>query len=160
VKSMILIVLLLMPQLAGAMDKADRVLVVKSEAKLYLQRGGHVLKKYHVALGSRPKGPKQHRGDHRTPEGSYILDLKNPGSSYYKSIRISYPNAADRARARREGVHPGGWIMIHGQPNGYGHLAPITQRHNWTDGCIAVTDEEMDEIWKAVDVGTPIDIRP
>jgi len=159
-KAMIITVLLLMPQLAGAMDKADRVFIVKSEGKLYLQRGGTVIKQYHIALGSQPKGPKRRQGDHRTPEGSYVLDLKNPGSRYYKSIRISYPNAADRARARREGVHPGGWIMIHGQPNGYGHLAPITQRYNWTDGCIAVTDEEMDEIWKAVDVGTPIEIRP
>ena len=159
-KSIIFIVLLLVSQTAGAMDKADRVLIVKSEAKLVLQRNGAVLKQYHIALGGQPKGPKQRQGDHRTPEGRYILDLKNPDSRYYKSIRISYPDAADRAHARRAGVHPGGWIMIHGQPNGYGHLAPITQRYNWTDGCIAVTDEEMDEILQAVDLGTPIEIRP
>jgi len=159
-KPIIFFVLLLATQTAGAMDKADRVLIVKSEAKLYLQRNGAVIKQYPIALGSRPKGPKQLQGDHRTPEGSYTLDLKNPGSRYYKSIRISYPNAADRARARRLGAHPGGWIMIHGQPNGYGHLAPATQRYNWTDGCIAVTNEEMDEIWQAVDVGTPVEIRP
>jgi len=159
-KSMLFVVLLLLPQLGWAMDKADRVLVVKSQAKLYLQCGGVVLKQYHIALGSQPKGPKQRQGDHRTPEGSYILDLKNPGSAFYKSIRISYPNASDRVRARRAGVHPGGWIMIHGQKNGYGHLAHINQRFNWTDGCIAVTNEAMDEIWQAVDIGTPIDIRP
>ena len=155
-----IIVLLLVPQFAGAIEKADRVLVVKSEARLYLQRNGAVFRQYHIALGRRPKGHKQRQGDHRTPEGRYSLDLKNPGSRFYKSIRISYPDAADRVRARQAGVHPGGWIMIHGQPNGYGHLAPITQRTNWTDGCIAVTDEEMDEIWQAVDVGTPIEIRP
>ena len=106
-RAIILIVMLLAPQLAGSMDKADRVLVVKSQAKLYLKRNGTVIRQYHIALGSQPKGPKQRQGDHRTPEGRYTIDLKNPGSLYYKSIRISYPNAADRARARKAGVHPG-----------------------------------------------------
>ena len=159
-KQVVVIVLLLAPQLSAAMDKADRVLVIKSHAKLYLQRNGTAIKQYPIALGRQPEGPKQQQGDQRTPEGHYILDLKNPGSAYYKSIRISYPNAADRERARQAGVHPGGWIMIHGQKNGHGHRAHITQRFNWTDGCIAVTNKAMDEIWQAVDVGTPIEIRP
>jgi murein L,D-transpeptidase YafK len=136
------------------------VLVVKSEKKLYLEHNGKVIRSYRVALGGNPKGHKQRQGDRRTPEDCYILDLKNPNSAYYKSIHISYPNATDLARARRAGVRPGGWIMIHGQKNGYGHLAAITQRYNWTTGCIAVTNAEMDEIWQAVDIGTPIEIRP
>ncbi len=159
-QSLVIIVLVLLPQVAWSVDKADRVLVVKSLARLYLERNGAVVKQYPIALGAQPKGHKQRRGDQRTPEGRYILDLKNPNSAYYKSIRISYPNGVDRARAKQTGVHPGGWIMIHGQKNGYGHLAPVTQRYNWTDGCIAVTDAEMEEIWQAVDVGTPIEIRP
>ncbi|BBO73952.1 hypothetical protein DSCW_13690 [Desulfosarcina widdelii] len=161
-KSIVILCLLLLlcPPFGLAIQKADRVLVVKSEKKLYLENNGKVIRSYPVALGGNPKGHKQRQGDRRTPEGRYILDLKNPNSAYYKSIRISYPNAADRMRARREGVHPGGWIMIHGQKNGYGHLAPITQRYDWTTGCIAVTNAEMDEIWQAVDIGTPIEIRP
>jgi len=154
------LLLLLCPPFGLAIQKADRVLVVKSEKKLYLEQNGKVIRSYPVALGGNPKGHKQRQGDQRTPEGCYILDLKNPNSAFYKSIRISYPNADDRARARRAGVHPGGWIMIHGQKNGYGHMAPVTQRYNWTTGCIAVTNAEMDEIWQAVDIGTPIEIRP
>ena len=156
----IMMVLLLLPPCAVAADKADQVVVLKSQARLFLKRHGKVIGSYHVALGGNPMGHKQRQGDQRTPEGRYVLDLKNPHSAYYKSIRISYPNAADKARAKRKGVHPGGWIMIHGQKNGRGHLAPITQRVNWTDGCIAVTDADMDEIWQAVDVGTSIDILP
>jgi len=154
------LLLLLGPHFSLSIQKADRVLVVKSESKLYLKQNGKVIRSYPVALGGNPKGHKQRQGDQRTPEGRYILDLKNPNSAYYKSIRISYPNATDRAYARRKGVHPGGWIMIHGQKNGYGHLAPVIQRYNWTNGCIAVTNAEMDEIWQAVDIGTPIEIRP
>jgi murein L,D-transpeptidase YafK len=153
-------VLLLAAQLSWAMDKADNVLVIKSQCRLFLLRDGKTLNAFHVALGANPEGHKQRQGDGRTPEGSYILDLKNAHSAFYKSIRISYPNAADRARARRRGVDPGGWIMIHGQRNGLGHLARNTQRTHWTNGCIAVTDREMDIIWQTVDVGTPIEIRP
>ena len=157
-KTIWLLVFMLLPQLSYSMQKADMVLVVKSESKLYLKRNGKVLRTFHVAFGDNPKGHKQQQGDERTPEGKYILDFKKDNSAYYKAIRISYPNQTDRARARQLGVDPGGSIMIHGQKNGFGHMARITQRANWTDGCIAVTDEEMDEIWKAVDVGTPIEI--
>jgi murein L,D-transpeptidase YafK len=136
---------------------ADRVLVVKSERKLYLLDGDKVLKSYSVSLGGHPVGAKIREGDQRTPEGEYVLDWHNPDSDYYKSIHISYPNAKDVARAKRLGVPPGGDLFIHGQPNelmGFGK-AP----GDWTAGCIAVSDAEMDEIWRAVADGTPIEIK-
>ncbi len=138
----------------------DYVLVRKSEGKMYLLADKQVLREYRIALGANPKGHKQREGDERTPEGAYILDFKNADSNFFKAIHISYPNAADRARARAAKVDPGGQIMIHGQKNGYGRFARITQRVNWTDGCIAVTNAEMEEIWRLVEVGTPIVIRP
>ena len=159
-KTIPLIFLLMLPHMAWTMEKADKVLVIKSQRRLFLQRNGRNLSIFRVALGANPQGHKRRQGDQRTPEGNYTLDLKKADSAYYKSIRISYPNAADKAQARRAGVEPGGWIMIHGQKNGFGHLAPMTQCTNWTNGCIAVTDREMDVIWQAVDVGTPIEIRP
>jgi len=99
-------------------------------------------------------------GDERTPEGEYILDRKNEKSAFYKSIHISYPNDADRDRAEKLGLQPGGSIMIHGQPNEKQWPEDIAQKFNWTSGCIAVTDGQMDEIWDAVEVGTPIRIQP
>ncbi|MFW5936693.1 MAG: L,D-transpeptidase family protein, partial [Desulfosalsimonas sp.] len=114
-----------------------------------------------VALGGNPRGHKQQEGDGRTPEGLYVLDYKNPNSEFYKSIHISYPNADDRKTARELGVSPGGAIMIHGQKNGADRLSTeIIQLFNWTDGCIAVTNSAMDEIWQAVDINTPIRIKP
>lgn len=138
----------------------DLVLVRKSEGRLYLIDNGLVTKSYPVALGRNPTGHKRQAGDKRTPEGRYVLDYKKADSAFYKSIHISYPNRRDRLRAAARGVDPGGLIMIHGQKNGYGWLAQITQRRNWTDGCIAVTNEQMDEIWNAVPAGTPIEILP
>lgn len=117
-----------------------------------------VIKSYHIALGDNPVGHKQQEGDERTPVGIYTLDYKNENSIAHRSIHISYPNAADKARAQARGVNPGGDIMIHGQMNGYGHLALINQLRDWTDGCIAVTDAEMDEIMAVVAIGTPIEI--
>lgn len=146
------------PALCG--EKADFVLVVKSEARLYLKKNGRTLKKYRVAFGADPRGHKQKQGDERTPEGRYLLDYKKADSAFYKAIHISYPNARDRRRARAAGVDPGGQIMIHGQKNGLGWLSFISQHFNWTDGCIAVSNQTMDEIWEAVDAGTPIEIRP
>jgi murein L,D-transpeptidase YafK len=119
-----------------------------------------VIKEFHVVFGENPKGHKQQEGDERTPEGHYILDFKNPDSRFYKSIHISYPNEQDKARARAAGVNPGGLIMIHGQKNNLGLFANVVQNFNWPDGCIAVTNSEMDEIWNAVDEGTPIEILP
>ena len=145
---------------AGAADKADLVRVDKSERRLELLRKGTVLRSYRVALGNAPEGHKREEGDERTPEGRYVLDWRNPGSSFHKSIHISYPNAADRAAAKAAGRDPGGLIMIHGQPNGFGWWSWLLQLVDWTDGCIAVTDAEMDEIWTMVDNGTPIEITP
>jgi murein L,D-transpeptidase YafK len=136
---------------------ADKVLVLKSERKLFLMKGDEVLKTYIVALGRNPVGSKVRQGDSRTPEGTYVLDRHNPNSQYHRSIHISYPNADDAARARRMGVSPGGDVFLHGLPNGFhGLLAP----GDWTEGCIAVTNTEIDEIWRAVADGTPIEIKP
>lgn len=136
------------------------VVVIKSESKLYLKKDGKVLKEYHVSFGANPEGHKIQEGDERTPEGRYILDYKKSDSAFYKSIHISYPNEADKKRAKEAGVNPGGFIMIHGQKNGLGWLSWISQRFNWTDGCIAVSNRAMDEIWNSVNIGTPIEIKP
>jgi murein L,D-transpeptidase YafK len=141
-------------------QKADSVLVVKNESRLYLLREGKELAVFDVAFGSNPEGHKQQQGDERTPEGHYILDYKNPNSKFYKSIHISYPNARDRDNARKRGVDPGGNIMIHGQLNGYGGFSTFVQLFNWTDGCIALSNNDMDFVWEAVNPGTPIEIRP
>lgn len=139
---------------------ADRVLVFKKEHTLQLMSHGEVLRTYKVALGGNPVGPKTMQGDHKTPEGVYLLDSRNAHSRFYKSIHISYPNAHDRAAARLKGVSPGGDVFVHGLPNGYAWLRSSHRLKDWTDGCIAVTDQEMDEIWRAVADGTPIEIRP
>jgi murein L,D-transpeptidase YafK len=136
---------------------ADKVLVLKRQRKLYLIQGTKVLKRYTVSLGGHPVGPKIKEGDRKTPEGTYVLDWHNTESQFYKSIHISYPNATDLARAERLGVPPGGDLFIHGQPNDFN--GPGKQPGDWTDGCIAVSNEEMDEIWRAVADGTPIEIK-
>ena len=141
-------------------EKADRVVVKKSESRLYLEHGGKPFASFKVTFGAEPTGHKQQEGDERTPEGRYVLDSKNANSAYYKAIHISYPSAQDIAAAKAKGVEPGGLIMVHGQKNGFGWLAPIAQWFNWTDGCVAVSNKDMDAIWKAVDVGTPIEILP
>ena len=138
----------------------DYVLVNKSEQKMYLLSLGERVKEYSVVFGGNPKGHKQQEGDQRTPEGKYILDYKKADSTFHKAIHISYPNEEDKERAKEKGINPGGLIMIHGQKNGIGWLSWISQNFNWTDGCIAVTNEEMDEIWTLVKVGTPIEIQP
>ena len=139
---------------------ADRVLIEKSARRLTLLVDGEAMRSYSVALGANPKGHKQREGDERTPEGVYSIDARNPNSSFHLSLRISYPNAQDRARAAAAGEDPGGLIMIHGMRNGLGWLGGLHRLIDWTDGCIAVTNREMDEIWDAVPVGTPVDIRP
>jgi len=141
-------------------EKADRVLVDKSESRLYLIRNNEVFASFRVKFGANPKGHKQQLGDERTPEGKYTLGYKNAGSSFYKSIHISYPNARDQEVARKLGVSPGGDIMVHGQPNGWGSYSPLIQLFNWTDGCVALKNSDMDIVWDAVEPGTPIEIRP
>ena len=154
------IILLLCSAEAQSNKKADLVVVVKSEYRLYLIRDGKLFESFPVVFGSNPKGHKQQQGDGRTPEGDYVLDYKNANSAYYKSIHVSYPNEQDREDARKRGVSPGGDIMIHGQPNRWGKFSPVTQLFNWTDGCIALNNSDMDAVWNAVDPGTPIQIRP
>ncbi|MEM7081936.1 MAG: L,D-transpeptidase family protein [Pseudomonadota bacterium] len=142
------------------LGQATRVEVYKENRELVLLDGSKELARYSIALGGDPIGHKVKEGDSRTPEGSYVLDWRNNKSSFYRSIHISYPNAKDIENAKKLGVSAGGDIMIHGQPNGYGMLAPFTQLKDWTDGCIAVSDLEMEEIWRAVPNGTPIEIKP
>lgn len=142
-----------------AAETVDGVLVDKSDRKLYLLSNGAVVAEYPVAFGANPDGHKRQEGDERTPEGNYRLDYKKEDSAFYKAIHISYPNQADRDAAAARGVDPGGLIMIHGQRNGLGWLSFFTQRFNWTDGCIAVTNSEMDEIWDLVSIDTSIEIR-
>jgi murein L,D-transpeptidase YafK len=139
---------------------ADRVIVYKSERKLQLLSQGKQVKSYKIALGGAPIGPKTRQGDHRTPEGLYVLDSRNANSHYYKAFHISYPSSRDIATARKLGVSPGGDIMLHGLPKNYAWVGKAHSVHDWTDGCIAVSDEEMDEIWKLVRTGTPIEIKP
>ena len=136
----------------------DKIVVDKSNRTLQLISQGTVIRSYHIALGGNPVGHKQQEGDQRTPTGIYTLDYKNERSIAHRSIHISYPNAADKARAKSLGVSPGGNIMIHGQMNGFGALGWLNQQRDWTDGCIAVTNAEMDEIMAAVQIGTMIEI--
>jgi murein L,D-transpeptidase YafK len=153
-------VFLLYSGTAQSEQTADMVLVEKSKSRLYLMREGEAFASFRVAFGSNPRGHKQQQGDGKTPEGRYMLDYKNAGSAFYKSIHISYPSAKDREEARKRGVDPGGDIMIHGQKNGYGRLSVLVQRFNWTNGCIALSDRNMDAVWNAVKPGTPIEIKP
>lgn len=147
-------------QSASRPGHVDHVLVLKKDRRLELLSQGKVIKSYKVALGGDPVGPKTRQGDHKTPEGIYVLDRRNAHSQFHKSIHISYPNAKERAAARVNGVSPGGDVFVHGLPNGYGRIGAAHRLRDWTDGCIAVSDEEIEEIWNAVPDGTPIEIRP
>lgn len=139
---------------------ADEVIVYKAERRLELRSRGEVMKAFPIALGARPEGHKQREGDQRTPEGSYFLDWRNPDSAFFLSLGVSYPNAEDRRRASELGVNPGNNIMIHGLPNEPEHPARRYLQSDWTDGCIAVSNSAMIDIWLAVADGTPIQIRP
>ncbi len=140
--------------------QVDRVLVLKSERRLILLSEGRPVYEYAVALGGAPIGPKRQQGDQRTPEGEYRIDGRKTDSAYHLALHISYPNEMDRRLARERGVDPGGAIMIHGLPNGLGRIGAAHRLVDWTDGCIAVTNEEMDEIWRRVRDGVAIEIRP
>ena len=136
------------------------VRVLKSGQKLQLLVGEKVVRELHVVFGANPKGHKMQEGDERTPEGSYSLDYKKPDSAFHRAIHISYPNAKDIASAQARGVKPGGEIMIHGQKNGLAWLSFISQRFNWTNGCVALSNEDMDIVWAQVKEGTPVEILP
>ena len=141
------------PDPAPRAERADAIHVYKAQRRMELLRDGKAIKRYRIVLGDAPVGHKRQQGDERTPEGAYRITYRNPGSRFHLSLRLSYPNGADRRQAMTRGVDPGGDIMIHGgTPPGY------TQ--DWTDGCIAVTNAEIEEIWRLVPVGTPVRIDP
>jgi len=144
----------------GTLPLADHIVVRKSERRLYLMRGDTVLRSYRIALGLNPIGQKERSGDFRTPEGRYFLTRRNPRSDYFLSIQVSYPNESDLARARRHHWDAGGSIMIHGLPNDLRREPEYYERTDWTDGCIAVSDSDMLEIWLMTSDRTPIDILP
>ncbi|NOR67814.1 MAG: L,D-transpeptidase family protein [Woeseiaceae bacterium] len=145
---------------AGAFPLAERVIVDKSERKLHLLRDGESFRIFDIALGIRPIGDKQHEGDFKTPEGLYRLDVRNPNSEYFLSIHVSYPNGQDVREARSRGLDPGGAIMIHGQPNVPTRSEAYYRTQNWTNGCIAVSNSDMIDIWLMTDSDTPIEIQP
>ncbi|MCI4567422.1 L,D-transpeptidase family protein [Lysobacter sp. CFH 32150] len=141
------------PDMAKPSEFADRIVVDKSERRMQLFRNGRVIRSYRIRLGDAPAGPKRQQGDERTPEGEYRISGRNSNSRFHLSLRVSYPNAADRRQARSRGVDPGGDIMIHG---GNSSAWPF----DWTDGCIALTDAEIEEVWSLVPTGIPIRIDP
>lgn len=138
---------------------AERLLIDKSERSLVLYSGGDAVKRYRVSLGRVPAGAKEREGDGKTPEGRYVIDYRKPDSDYHRALHISYPDADDRHHAAKLGVSPGGAIMIHGLPNGLGWIGRFHRLWDWTEGCVAVTDDEMDELWRAVADGTPVEVR-
>lgn len=148
------------PLTSLSLPRVDRVVVSKSHYSLSLYSRERLVKRFWVALSPNPQGHKLQEGDKRTPEGTYLLDYKKPDSAYYKAIHISYPNEQDRARAQALGVDPGGMILIHGQPNGTPLSGASLQSSNWTDGCIALLNRDMDELWRLIQPGTLIQILP
>lgn len=148
------------PELVSPEIQADLIRVDKTARTLTLLRGGTVIKAYRVSLGSSPAGHKSREGDGRTPEGRYSIDSKNSRSRFHLALHISYPGVEDRRNAQGRGVSPGGDIMVHGLPNGLSWLDRLHLKRDWTDGCVAVTNQEMDEIWTYVAAGTAIEILP
>jgi lipoprotein-anchoring transpeptidase ErfK/SrfK len=145
---------------SSAFEIADRIVIEKGARRLRLLRGGNVIGEYPVKLGLNPYGHKQREGDFRTPEGTYHLSRRNPRSEFFLSVEVSYPNADDRARARQAGAPPGGLITIHGQPNVPRKTPDYYASNDWTDGCIAVSNSDMVDIWLRTTLGTTIEIRP
>jgi len=150
----------LVPAGGTGFQQADEVVVYKTDRRLELRRDDQVLKAFDIALGLEPAGHKLQEGDSRTPEGRYRLIERNTESDFFLSILISYPNASDRSRASAAGVPPGGQIMIHGQPNRPKHNEDFYRLTDWTDGCIAVSNSDMVDIWLMTGVDTPITILP
>ena len=154
--------LLLAPGLifGGDFPVADEVIIDKSDRELHLLNGGEIFRTFKIALGIRPDGDKKKEGDFKTPEGRYLLDLRNPNSDYFLSIHVSYPSAVDRQEAKLSRVSPGGAIMIHGQPNEPSRSETYYKTQDWTNGCIAVSNSDMIDIWLMTGDNTPIEIRP
>lgn len=163
-------ILALQGQIKGLEDKVfvlatqngsiDKIIIQKKDRRLMLASKGEILKTYKIALGGNPSGPKERQGDNKTPEGTYIIDSRNMDSRYHLSLHISYPSENDKKRAKELGVSPGGNIMIHGIKNGCSWVGDAHTQVDWTNGCIAVTDEEIEEIAKVVPNGTTVEIRP
>jgi murein L,D-transpeptidase YafK len=154
-----IIPLLLWSALITPTRQATRIVVDKSDHTLTLYHDQVKLQTYKVSPGSN-SGPKQHAGDRKTPEGLYIVDAKNSSSKFHHAFHLSYPNAQDVARAKKLGVDPGGDIEIHGQMNSLAWLGPLSRHFDWTAGCIALTNDEIDAIWPIVPTGTSVEIKP
>ena len=159
---LLVLIILLTPGLirAGEFPAADFVVIEKAARQLHLLQNGEIFRTFRIALGIRPEGDKKREGDFRTPEGRYTLDRRNPNSEFFLSIHISYPDAGDRREARETGVDPGGAIMIHGQPNVPTRSEAYYRTQDWTNGCIAVSNSDMIDIWLMTGDDTPIEIRP
>jgi murein L,D-transpeptidase YafK len=157
-----LLPLLLLPGLSFGSDfpVADEVIIDKSDRALHLLNKGKIFRTFKIALGIVPDGDKEKEGDFKTPEGKYLLDMRNPNSDFFLSIHVSYPDSADRQEAARRGVDPGGAIMIHGQPNEPSRSETYYKTQDWTNGCIAVSNSDMIDIWLMTGDNTPIEIRP
>ncbi|HVY23201.1 MAG TPA: L,D-transpeptidase family protein [Steroidobacteraceae bacterium] len=140
-------------------SKATSIVIEKHKHLMTVYSRDRILRTYRVSLGRGDDGPKQQEGDNRTPEGRYFIDARNEYSQFYRSLHISYPSAVDVARAKRKGVSPGGAVMIHGLRRGLAWLGPLHRLVDWTKGCVAVTNSQMDELWLVVNVGTPVEIR-
>ncbi len=154
--------LLLLPAAphAGQFPVADKVIIEKAARQLHLLQKGKIFRTFKIALGIVPIGDKKQEGDFKTPEGNYLLDARNPNSEFFLSIHVSYPNLVDRREAAAEGVDPGGAIMIHGQPNEPTRSEAYYRTQDWTNGCIAVSNSDMIDIWLMTGENTPIEIRP
>jgi murein L,D-transpeptidase YafK len=146
--------------IAAEFPRADKVVIEKAARKLHLLQNGRAIRTFRIALGLRPVGDKEKEGDFKTPEGTYYLDSRNKDSDYFLAIRVSYPDERDRREASRKGVDPGGAIMIHGQPNEPTRSEAYYRTQDWTNGCIAVSNSDMIDIWLMTDENTPIEIRP
>lgn len=145
---------------AGSITSIDKILIEKEKRKMSLFLKGRLIKAYDIALGFEPVGHKQQEGDGKTPEGTYSISYKNPASQFHKALKISYPNKKDQQNASKLGVSPGDFIMIHGLGKTFGWLGKAHIYKDWTLGCVAVTNEEIDEIYKLTPIGTTVEIRP
>lgn len=155
-----ILLVLAIPSYSSQSYEVDKIIVSKSDRMLYLMNDGSVIRSYPVSLGKNPEGHKLHQGDQRTPEGRYYLDWRNADSRYHLALHISYPNAKDIESAMKKGLHPGSGIMIHGLPSKYADGEIVLMDLDWTDGCIAVSNEAIEEIWSMVHNHTVIDIIP
>lgn len=154
------IIFLFSTNLLYANEMADLIVVIKSKRVMFIMKEGKIIKAYRISLGKTPVGKKTSQGDGKTPEGRYYIEGRNPNSNFYRALKISYPSEEDILKATRAGINPGGAIMIHGLSKKVEYLGKYHIIDDWTEGCIAVTNEEMDEIWRIVPDGIPIEILP